>query len=146
MTLLFHAVLTLFVSTSITGPTTTLHVAPDGDDTAAGTRERPLATPAGARERIRAWRLDDSLKGRQIRVVLHEGDYRFTGALTLGEQDSGSPGAPVVYAAAPGAHVRLVGAHALPGQGWARIEDGSVLRTTGGAVAMLDEKPRWLTG
>ncbi|MDR1337068.1 MAG: hypothetical protein LBK22_09590, partial [Tannerella sp.] len=76
-----------------------LYVSPSGNDTHPGTREQPLATLAGARDRIRllhrqrVWR-------DTIFVRMAPGTYPLAEPLTLGHEDSGTEAAPVVYTAA----------------------------------------------
>ncbi|MBI3986750.1 MAG: right-handed parallel beta-helix repeat-containing protein, partial [Lentisphaerae bacterium] len=77
-----------------------IHVSPRGDDKGQGTARSPLATPAAARDRVRAWR--QSGRTTSISVILHGGVYRLFEPLELGSQDSGTAKAPVVWAAAPG--------------------------------------------
>lgn len=55
-----------------------------------------------------------------IRVVLKGGTYRLAVPLTFGPADSGSPGHPVVWTAAPGAHPVLSGAIRVTG--WRGID------------------------
>lgn len=76
-----------------------LHVSPDGSDAAAGTREAPLRTFLGARDRVREIR--DEVSGH-ITVLFHEGEYVFEQTVVLGPEDSGADDQSIVYAAAPG--------------------------------------------
>src|SRR5438067_3190378 len=71
-------------------PALTFHVAPDGNDGNPGTREKPFATPAQARDAIRA------LKRRQggkltapVTVLLRGGTYRLAAPLVFTAEDSG---------------------------------------------------------
>lgn len=72
-----------------------IHVAPRGDDRNPGTRERPLATPAAALERLRGMR---ARKGA-VAITFHDGQYPLTAAMVLTREHSGRPGAPVVLRA-----------------------------------------------
>lgn len=72
------------------------HVAPGGSDAAAGTAARPLATLAGARDAVRAWRAGG--KAEAVTVWLHGGTYRLAAPVVFGPQDSGTEKAPVTYA------------------------------------------------
>lgn len=88
---------------------TELHVDIKGDDTAEGTLTAPLATLAGARDRIRALRQDANWEPQPINVIIHGGRYRLTETLNLTEADSGTVDSPVRYEAAPGEKVVLSG-------------------------------------
>lgn len=101
----------------------TLYVSPDGDDGAEGSAERPLGTLNGARERVREL-LAASSGG--VTVLFAEGDYVMDGGVFFDGEDSGMPGAPVVYKAAPGAEVRFVGGK--------KIAPGDIVKAEGAAV------------
>ncbi|MCC6235239.1 MAG: right-handed parallel beta-helix repeat-containing protein, partial [Verrucomicrobiales bacterium] len=93
-----------------------IHVAPQGSDANPGTRDQPLQSLEAAREAVRA-RLRDMRSGNRARapitVLLASGDHRRNHALLLGPEDSGAPGAPVTWTAAPNATVRLLGGTTL---------------------------------
>ncbi len=127
MNAILQIVFMLAASTMFINPRTTLHVSPHGDDDAEGTLQHPLATPYGARDRIRQLRTDEEFPGQQIEVLLHEGEYRFPATLVLTANDSGSRDAPIVYAAAPGESVRFVGGCTLPDDRWKVVEDDQVI-------------------
>lgn len=78
-----------------------IHVSPQGDDRNPGTPAKPLKTPEGARDLIRAQRKSGILSGA-VKVLFHAGIYRRTEPFRLQAEDSGSAAAPVVYAGAPG--------------------------------------------
>ncbi|MDR2849963.1 MAG: hypothetical protein LBW77_05420, partial [Verrucomicrobiota bacterium] len=90
----------------------TLHVAPDGDDAADGSRRRPLATLAGARDRVRQARAADA-EG-PVEVLFADGAYALAEPVVFGPEDSGRASAPVRYAAAPGAKPVFSGGKRLP--------------------------------
>ncbi len=81
----------------------TLHVAPGGDDAAAGTADAPLASLDGARDRIRELKAADGSLAEPVEVLIAGGEYRLRRPFTLGPEDAGSEAAPITYAAAPGA-------------------------------------------
>lgn len=74
-------------------------VAPDGSDSNAGTQDAPFATLKAARDAIRAMKARSGLPSEGITVFLRGGTYAVKETLTLGEEDSGAPGSPILYAA-----------------------------------------------
>ena len=94
-----------------TGPF--VYVSPAGDDAADGSEMRPLRTLPAARNRLRQLRGTSRMGGT---VYLKDGEYVVGSTLELTEQDGGSPGADVVWSAAPGARVALVGWRRIPAE------------------------------
>jgi hypothetical protein len=88
----------------------TVFVAPNGNDARAGTRQEPLATLEAARDRLRT---QPHPEGAVVEVAA--GDYLLTESLALGAEDSGTADGPVLYQAAKGATVRLLGGVAIKG-------------------------------
>ncbi len=109
----------LAVMTAASEEKTTLYVAPNGNDAWSGGlaapnadgTDGPLATLAGARDAVR--RLDAA---GAVNVLVREGTYRIEGPFVLGPEDSGSPQAPVTYAAYPGESPVISGGR--PVTGW----------------------------
>lgn len=97
----------------------TVYVSPRGLDSSPGTRARPFRTVERARDAVRASRRQG---GRQATVELAGGTYRLRRTLTLGPEDSGSPGRPITWRAAPGQRVVLSGGR--PVSGWTRDTGG----------------------
>ncbi len=85
-----------------------LVVAPDGDDAGPGTQEAPIATLHEAQRRLR------ELPGGT--VVLTDGTWHLDRPLRFTARDSGEPGAPRRWTAAPGAHPVISGG--VPVSGW----------------------------
>ncbi len=82
-------------------PAAILHVAPHGTADGDGSARRPFATPEQARDHIRTLRANNTLPPSRITVLIHGGRYSVTRTFTLEARDSGQPGAPIVWAAAP---------------------------------------------
>ncbi|MFW6161743.1 MAG: right-handed parallel beta-helix repeat-containing protein [Planctomycetota bacterium] len=107
------------------------YVAPDGDDAwsgrlAAPNREKtdgPFATLGRARDAVRVLkRQQGGTLARPAFVYLRGGTYQLAEPLELGPEDSGSPQAPVTYAACPGETPILSGGVAI--DGWEVEEEG----------------------
>jgi len=88
------------------------HVAPEGDDAASGSAESPWQTLEGARDNLRALRADGALTRRVI--VNLRGEHQRAGApLRLTQEDSGAPGAPVVWRSEPGHEAVISGGYTI---------------------------------
>ena len=101
------------------------HVRPDGDNAGPGTSEKPFATVAQARDAIRAAKAAGPLRGG-AEVALHAGRYALSEKVSFSAEDSGLAGAPVVYAAEPGAEASLSGALTIPPAAFTPIADATV--------------------
>lgn len=131
---------------------TTIHVAPDGNDSWSGklpapnaTRnDGPVATPAKARDLVRA--LKATKAEGPIRVELRGGTYFLAEPLTLTPADSGTAQAPVVWSAYKDEHPVLSGGQRLAN--WTRTtvngHEAWVARLPGGETATVREL--WLDG
>jgi hypothetical protein len=72
-----------------------IHVSPSGSDMQAGTAAAPVKTLEAARKLARA------KAGRErVTITVQDGVYYFDKPLVLHSEDSGAPGAPVIYRAA----------------------------------------------
>ncbi|MBI1335972.1 MAG: hypothetical protein GC164_03310 [Phycisphaera sp.] len=97
-----------------------LYVSPTGRDTQAGTEAEPLATLAGARDRVRT--LD---KDRPITVIFAAGTYRFSEPVEFEAQDSGTTRSHITYRADDHAIVRFTGGVNVTA--WKPVTDKPVL-------------------
>ncbi len=97
-----------------------LYVSPAGDDSNPGTRANPLASLAGARSAIRTMKRD-----APVTAHFAAGTYFIARPEEFGAQDSGTPGAPIIYQADPGSVVRLTGGKDITG--WKPVADPAVL-------------------
>src|SRR4051794_39881909 len=95
-------------------------VAPNGNDTAAGTQKQPLATPQRARDLAR----EQIKAGQSVEIVLRGGTYELKAPLELGAADSGTAQAPVVWHAANGEEVRFSAGRTVTG--WRPVSDAAV--------------------
>jgi hypothetical protein len=105
---------------------TSLHVATWGNDRNPGTSERPLATLQAARNAVRTLRAHGLPQGG-VTVWIHGGLYLLDGGFSLNAEDSGEPGKPVVYSAAPGEHPRLFGGVRLDPAAFTPVNDQALL-------------------
>lgn len=111
------------------------HVAPDGDDAAAGTAAAPFATLERARDAVRTLKDARGLPEGGVAVMLRGGVHRRDATFALTTADGGAPGSPVVYRAAEGEQVRLVGGVDIPPEAFRPVTDEAIL-------ARLDEAAR----
>ena len=86
-----------------------LYVGPGGADTNPGTKDKPLATPAGGRDAIRKIKAAGPLPSGGVIVELAGGTYEQAAVLALTAADSGTADGRIVYRAAAGAEVRVSG-------------------------------------
>jgi len=101
-----------------------LYVSPNGNDAGRGTIDSPLRTLDRARDLVRA---SPARGKRPIEVLLRAGRYDCREPFALTERDSGAPGAPVIYRAAPGEDVWLDGGMPIPLARFERVRDAAVL-------------------
>lgn len=111
------------------GPKADYFVGPDGNDTWSGRfptpnadkTDGPFATPAKARDAVRALRAKEKLD-RPVLVLFRGGHYELAEPLTFTPADSGTEHSPTVFEAIPGHSVILSGGR--PVGGWAEGKDG----------------------
>ena len=94
-------------------------VSPDGSDHNAGTKEKPLASPAAALRKARELRrLAQAPTNQPVRVLLRSGLYPLDSPLLIRPEDSGTEASPTSIEAAPGERPVLSGGVAV--DGWHR--------------------------
>ncbi len=105
-----------------------LYVSPSGNDAWSGAAaeanaagsDGPLATITAARDKLRALKARSALPEGAI-VVLRQGVYAISSAIVFTSEDSGSPGAPILYTAQNGETPVISGGRAIAG--WRREGD-----------------------
>jgi hypothetical protein len=107
-----------------------VHVAPGGNNAQPGTQAQPFATLERARDEARRLRK----AGQPVTVTVHAGSYLVGTSLKLGPEDSGTDSSPVVWQAAPGEEVRLIGGLVLSGDSLRTITDEKVLSRLDGSA------------
>lgn len=97
-------------------PTVRLFVAPNGNDTADGSEQKPLATLEAARQKIRDLKKKNGgLPAGGVTVFVRRGTYELPKAFQLTASDSGTQNAPVVYRAYRGEKPLLTGGKSISG-------------------------------
>jgi hypothetical protein len=119
-----EAVATAMAAPTAPEPGLTLHVAPRGDDSAAGTAERPFASLERARDEIRALRRKQGMPKGGVVVLVHGGEYLLSKTFDLTSEDSGERDAPVRYCAVPAEKVSFRGGVRLTG--WKSLTDAAM--------------------
>jgi hypothetical protein len=76
------------------------YVAPDGNDASPGTKEKPFATLARARDAVR--QMKKAGLAKDVTVAIRGGTYFLKEPIAFGPEDSGTEKFSIVYAAAPG--------------------------------------------
>ncbi len=71
-----------------------LYVSPDGNDDNPGTRDRPLHTLQGARDRVRNM---DKSAAQNLVVLFKAGDYFIDSTVRFARRDSGANGRRIIY-------------------------------------------------
>lgn len=104
-----------------------LHVAPNGDDAADGSRGAPLRTLERARDELRRRRGGAATTRPGGEIVLHPGIYRLTATLAFDAQDSGKANAPFVLRAVEPGAARIVGGRQIPLSAIEPVSDPSIL-------------------
>jgi hypothetical protein len=105
-------------------PPLSYHVGPGGDDANPGTVQKPFATLVQARDAVRASRL----KGKTVSVIVHGGIYRLENSLEFNAADSGTEASPVIWKAAPGETVRIIGGHGVLTEAIKPVTDAAILQ------------------
>ena len=104
----------------VTGTQACYYVSPSGSDDAEGSVAQPFRTITRARDVVQT--INAAMTG-DIRVYLRGGDYRITGTIEFGSEDSGTNGHGVYYQAYPGETPVLSGSTKVTG--WTEY-DGSI--------------------
>ncbi|TWT32952.1 right-handed parallel beta-helix repeat-containing protein [Blastopirellula retiformator] len=94
-----------------------IHLSPQGDDNAAGTKEAPLKTFSAVLDK-----LAKSQDAGEIDVILHDGVYPVTQAIEIGPQHQ-PQGAAITFRAAQGARPCISGGREITG--WKVADNGA---------------------
>jgi len=107
--------------------TTEFWVAKDGDDNALGGKETPFKSLEKARDSIRALKANGGLPAGGVTVWIRSGSYERSACFELDSRDSGLPEGPIVYSAAPGEKVSLIGGRVVPSSSFKQAIDRDFL-------------------
>ena len=116
-------------------------MSPDGSNDHLGTNAQPFATLECARDAIRVLKAGGELK-EPVTVFVRQGDYPLDETLTLGQQDSGTEAAPIVYRAYENEKPVLVGGREIKGFTWHRDE---IMKADVKSLGLADAGVRILT-
>jgi len=140
------ATLTALLAIPLAAAPAMIHLAPNGNDANPGTAAQPLQSLTAARDAVRKLSAAGLPDGGAI-VELAGGVYELQAPLELAKQDSGQPGKPIVWRAAAGAEVHLVGGKVV--SGWSKVTDPVVLAKLApdarGQVVQADLKAQGVT-
>ncbi len=100
-----------------------LYVSVSGSDDNDGSLEKPLASLAGAKARVRELNNGSS----DIVVNFREGEYRVDSAMNFTAEDSGSEGAKITYKSYDGEKVTFVGHTGISSNGFKPVTDPDTL-------------------
>ncbi|MEI7898675.1 MAG: right-handed parallel beta-helix repeat-containing protein [bacterium] len=129
-------------------PAISYFVSPKGSDTNPGTLAKPFATLERARDAVRTHKTNGALPPGGVAVCLRGGTYTVTNTFLLGEADSGSFGAPVVYRAWQQEKPVFDGGFRV--RTWKRVSDPAILvrlpPEARGNVRVADLKAQGFTG
>ena len=149
------AFVTLFVSVAQGAEKTAFYVATSGNDAWSGKlaqpnaaqSDGPFATIERARDAVRVMKRSGGLPQGGIAVEILEGRYELSKPVELTSEDSGTPEAPIVYRARPGAVVRISGGRVVAG--WKPVNDPVILNrldpNARGKVFQADLKAQGIT-
>jgi hypothetical protein len=110
------ALLAMSAAAGAVSPAAEIWVSPEGSDANAGTREKPLRTPATALRKGRELRrMADASTAGGVKIVLRGGVYEMAETLRVRSEDAGTERAPTVFEAAKGERPVLSGGVSITG-------------------------------
>ena len=101
-------------------------VSPSGSDSAAGTKSAPFRSLDKARDVVRSLKAGRGLPAGGVTVNLRAGTYEQDSSFTLGAQDSGTAGAPIVYQAYGDEKVTITGSKPVASPALKPVTDPAV--------------------
>lgn len=105
-----------------------IYVTPSGNDSQCGSKEKPVATLEAARDLVRQYKANHSLPKGGLTVWIGQGQYDQKIPLVLNENDSGEPGAPIIWRAVKDESVTITGGRRIPSEKFTTITSNSISR------------------
>ncbi len=99
-------------------------VAPEGRPDATGEKNAPVDSLTAARDAVRVWRQQGGTG--PVTVLVRGGEYFLKESFKLEKRDGGTADAPVLYRAAEGETVRLIGGRRVPSGAFQPVSDPDV--------------------
>ncbi len=93
---LWALALVLLMPWAVNAEPVQLYVSTLGDDTASGAEDAPLASLAGARDRLRALRSEQGMPDGAV-VTIHGGVYPVRKMVVFTPEDSGTAEGPIIF-------------------------------------------------
>lgn len=145
----------LLAALSVTAAPTEFFVSTTGSDGNVGSREKPFATLARARDAVRELRTRGGLPQGGVTVWIGSGTYRMPSPLELTTDDQGTQDSPIVYRAETRGAAVVTGGVVL--DGWRPVSEPAVVERIDGKAAgriyevdipegLLDELPGFANG
>jgi parallel beta-helix repeat protein len=103
-----------------------IYVTPSGNDAQCGSKEKPVATLEAARDLIRQYKANNRLPKGGLTVWIGQGQYDQKMPLALNENDSGEPGAPIIWRAIRDEIVTITGGRSIPSEKFTRITSKAI--------------------
>lgn len=105
-----------------------IYVAANGDNANPGTKDEPVATLEAARDLIRQYKSTHKNTNKGFTVWIGKGTYKQREPFVLNENDSGQPGAHVVWRAMPNEEVNIIGGQIIPSEKFTSVRNKAVLK------------------
>ena len=105
-----------------------IYVTANGNDSNLGTKDKPVATLEAARDLIRRYKAIKDLPKGGITVWIGKGQYDQDKPFILNENDSGEPGAPIVWRTLPNEAVSVTGGKTIPYQKFEKVSNKAIIK------------------
>lgn len=120
-----YLALVMVLSLSSCQQETAIYISPNGNDRGEGTRNDPLASLDGAKEKIREKKKNGETS--RITVYLREGTYQRNQTFSLGADDGGNEDQPIVYKAYNNEKVIISGGEQVSADLIQKVTDSDIL-------------------
>jgi parallel beta-helix repeat protein len=103
-----------------------IYITPSGNDAQCGSKDKPVATLEAARDLIRQYKANNRLPKGGLTVWIGQGQYDQKMPLVLNENDSGEPGAPIIWRAMKNEPVTITGGKSIPSEKFTTITSKAI--------------------